>query len=408
MVQRAAPACARARSAGRRRGSEAPIDASAAGGRRARAARASRSRSGRAAACTSGRARAPAPRCGGAPVRRTRSPTSAVEHPVAAQCVDHRSLDSAALEVDLQPDRPADAPRRTRAPRRGSAGRARPAAARRASGYAPGRGRPLTDLVQVVRVRKHERPVREVQHVELEHVAAELRTASSSAAQRVLRSERRCAAVADAGELARGPTQLDQTRRSSPRRRRSRRRARRARTRGSRRAPPRASSRRRELTPLARATAVETCSSSVQLADRAAPRSRRRCRARRRRPARAVHAPRRSSVRARCRARALAHRASDTLPSARDDPRRRMPCAGRRDAARAPVDDEVDHRDELARRDLADDDFVRRLEEVARLGMLARQRAEDELRHRHVRSGFDAVPCHVAERDRKPAVRRAP
>ena len=50
------------------------------------------------------------------------------------------------------------------------------------------------------------------------------------------------------------------------------------------------------------------------------------------------------------------------------------------------------------------DDLVRRGEEVARLGMLAGERAEDELRHRHVGRGVDAVPGDVAEHDREPAV----
>ena len=74
-----------------------------------------------------------------------------------------------------------------------------------------------------------------------------------------------------------------------------------------------------------------------------------------------------------------------------------MAGAGRRDLAADPVDQQVDHRDELSRRDLADDDVVRILEKVARLLMLARERAEDELRHRHVRGGFDPVSGHVAE-----------
>ena len=54
--------------------------------------------------------------------------------------------------------------------------------------------------------------------------------------------------------------------------------------------------------------------------------------------------------------------------------------------------------------DLADDDVVRRLQEVARLGMLARERAEHELGHRHVGRGFDAVARDISERQSKPAV----
>ena len=48
--------------------------------------------------------------------------------------------------------------------------------------------------------------------------------------------------------------------------------------------------------------------------------------------------------------------------------------------------------------------MVRRGEKVARLRMLACQRAKDELRHRHIRSGVDAVSGDVPERDRKAAV----
>ena len=70
------------------------------------------------------------------------------------------------------------------------------------------------------------------------------------------------------------------------------------------------------------------------------------------------------------------------------------------------VDGHVDERDELLGRQLAERDLVGELEEVARLGVLARQRAEDELRHRHVGRGIDAVAGHVAERDGEPAVRQ--
>ena len=63
-----------------------------------------------------------------------------------------------------------------------------------------------------------------------------------------------------------------------------------------------------------------------------------------------------------------------------------------------------DHRDELADRDLADDDLVRGGEERRRLGMLARERPEDELRHRHVGGRVDPVPGDVAEHDGEPAV----
>ena len=86
------------------------------------------------------------------------------------------------------------------------------------------------------------------------------------------------------------------------------------------------------------------------------------------------------------------------------DPRRWMSCARRGHLTLAAVDEHVHESDELPRRDLADDHLVRRLQEVARLGMLACERAKDELRHRHVRGSFDAVPGDVAERDRKSPV----
>jgi hypothetical protein len=62
----------------------------------------------------------------------------------------------------------------------------------------------VADLEQIVGVREHERAIREVEDVELEHVAAEL-DRKLQAAQCVLACERRRAAVANAGELARGP-----------------------------------------------------------------------------------------------------------------------------------------------------------------------------------------------------------
>ena len=70
----------------------------------------------------------------------------------------------------------------------------------------------------------------------------------------------------------------------------------------------------------------------------------------------------------------------------------------------ARIDDDVHHLDELPGRDLADDHVVGRLQEVAGVGMLAGQRTEHELRHRHVGSGFDAVTRHVAEGNRETSV----
>ena len=73
----------------------------------------------------------------------------------------------------------------------------------------PAAARTVADLTEVVRVREHERPVHEVENVELEHVAAELDRKLESA-QRVLRRERRRAAVTDTREVAVLPPELDQ------------------------------------------------------------------------------------------------------------------------------------------------------------------------------------------------------
>src|SRR5436190_11804397 len=91
-------------------------------------------------------------------------------------------------------------------------------------------------------------------------------------------------------------------------------------------------------------------------------------------------------------------------PVREDDPRRGMASTGCCDPAAAAVDDDVAHADELAGADLAADHVVRGGEEVGRLRMLARERAEDELRHRHVRGRVDAVAGHVAEHDRESPV----
>ena len=76
------------------------------------------------------------------------------------------------------------------------------------------------------------------------------------------------------------------------------------------------------------------------------------------------------------------------------------------DVARARVNHDVDHRDELSGRDLADDDVVGRLQEIARLGVLTRERTEDELRHCHVGGSLDPVSGDIPERHGEPAVRQ--
>ena len=104
-------------------------------------------------------------------------------------------------------------------------------------------------------------------------------------------------------------------------------------------------------------------------------------------------------------------RARGRAPRAVASIRRRGRSAARDGPALAPatcpltaVDDDVAHADELAGADLAADHVVRGGEEVGRLRVLARERAEDELRHRHVGGRVDAVPRHVAEHDGEPAV----
>ena len=68
------------------------------------------------------------------------------------------------------------------------------------------------------------------------------------------------------------------------------------------------------------------------------------------------------------------------------------------------IDGDVRHRDELARGDLVDDDVVRKGEEIAGLRMFTCERAEHELRHRHVGGRLDAVTCDVAEHDGEASV----
>ena len=74
-----------------------------------------------------------------------------------------------------------------------------------------------------------------------------------------------------------------------------------------------------------------------------------------------------------------------------------MPRARGDDGAGRRVDGEVDHGDELPRRDLSDDDLVRGREEIGGARMFSRERPEDELRHGHVGGRLDSVPRDVAE-----------
>src|ERR687885_1270586 len=83
-----------------------------------------------------------------------------------------------------------------------------------------------------------------------------------------------------------------------------------------------------------------------------------------------------------------------------------MPRRRTRDLSAPWVDGQVEQRDELAGRDLADHDLVRSGEKASRLWVLARERAEDELRHGHVRGRVDPVTRHVAEHYGEAAVRK--
>ena len=87
-----------------------------------------------------------------------------------------------------------------------------------------------------------------------------------------------------------------------------------------------------------------------------------------------------------------------------NETRLRMPAARAGDLALHGVDDELDHRDEAPRGDLGGDDLVRGSQEVAGHDVLARERPEDVLRHRHVGRRIDAVAGHVPEHDRQPPV----
>src|SRR4029450_4721441 len=75
----------------------------------------------------------------------------------------------------------------------------------------PSTSRAVTDLVQIVRVRQHERPVVEVEDVELEHVTAEV-DCELERRDGVLGGERRRAAMPDPRKGAVFAAKLDHVR----------------------------------------------------------------------------------------------------------------------------------------------------------------------------------------------------
>src|SRR5438093_9354562 len=133
----------------------------------------------------------------------------AIEQLVPVQRLDGPGLKAAALEVDLQPD--AREPLGTEGEglvQRREVGREPAQALERALSHRPACSA-VADLVQVVRMREHERPVLQIEDVELEHVATEL-DGELQGSQRVLWRQRGRTAVPDAGELPVQPSEVDQ------------------------------------------------------------------------------------------------------------------------------------------------------------------------------------------------------
>ena len=74
------------------------------------------------------------------------------------------------------------------------------------------------------------------------------------------------------------------------------------------------------------------------------------------------------------------------------------------DVAGRRVDRDADHRHERPAGELAERDLVRLREELAGIRVQPDERAEDELRERHVGRRGDSVAARVAEHDRELAV----
>src|SRR5205823_2461499 len=128
---------------------------------------------------------------------------------MSMQRLDDTRLHAAALEIDLQTDsrEPLGAEGKGLVQRREVGGESAQALQRASAHHAACSA--VADLVQVVRMREHERPVLQIEDVELEHVATEL-DGERQGSQRVLWRQRGRTAVPDAGELPVQPSEVDQ------------------------------------------------------------------------------------------------------------------------------------------------------------------------------------------------------
>ena len=130
---------------------------------------------------------------------------------MAPERLGNPCLDAAALQIELEPDpwkvvgAEGQCLVQGRQPRRDLPEICEGAPAHASAGGA------VAHLAQVAGMREHERTVDEVEHVELEHVAAEL-DRELEGRERVLGRERGGTAMADARKLARRPAKLDQVR----------------------------------------------------------------------------------------------------------------------------------------------------------------------------------------------------
>ena len=92
-------------------------------------------------------------------------------------------------------------------------------------------------------------------------------------------------------------------------------------------------------------------------------------------------------------------------PVRREEPNRRVAGARGRDVARFGIDRQTGHRDEVATGQLSERDLVGLREERGGIRIQADERAEGELRERHVRGRSDPVTARVTEHDRELSLR---